>query len=244
MKVRLTLIALLAANFAFAQIKLPQVSTPAEVEQTIGYTKIEVDYSRPNLNKRTAFGGELVPYGKLWRTGANTNTTFEVSTDVTIEGKHLAQGTYAIFVLPNAKNWDVIFYKKTDNWGTPEKLEDDLIALKVNVPTLKTKEKVETFTIGFKDAYIDKTTMFLAWDATAVHLNIKAKTYEMAEEVIKNELNANSSGYDYFSAAYYYYSNNLDLNKALEWINIAIEKDPKSTFFNTYKTKIEAGLKK
>ncbi len=244
MKIKLTLLAMLLAQAAFSQIKLPQVSAPAEVEQTIGYTEIDVTYSRPNLNKRTAFGGELVPYGQLWRTGANQNTTIELSTDVTIENKQLGKGKYAVFTVPNAKTWDVIFYKKTDNWGAPEKLDESLIALKISVPALKANDKVETFTIGFKDAYIDRANLFIAWENTYVEVHIKAKTFEMAETILKTELNENSSAYDYFGASYYYYSNKLDMKKALEWINIAIEKDPKTPFFKEYKTKIEAALKK
>ena len=244
MKKVLLAIALLSANLSFAQIQLPQASGAAEVDQTIGYTKIEVDYARPNLKNRTAFGGELVPYGQLWRTGANTNTTIDISTDVTVEGKTLAKGKYAIFTIPTEKHWEVIFYTKTDNWGTPEKLDEALVALKVKVPVMVSKEKVETFTIGFQDAFVNKTKMTLAWDKTLVQVNIEANTFEMAEAEIKKTLNENASARDFFSAATYYYNNNLDMKQALVWINKAIEKDSSVPYYQGYKTKIEKAIKK
>lgn len=244
MRFPLVIAALCLAQASFGQIKLPQASGAAEIEQTIGYTKIEVEYARPNLNNRKAFGGELVPFNQVWRLGANDNTTIEISTDVTIEGKHLAKGTYAVFATPTAKNWDIIFYTKTDNWGAPKQIDESLVALKLNVPTKKTGEKVETFTIGFSDASLESTTMYMAWENTKVELKINAETKKMAQEVIKNELTDQSSGRDYFSAAYYYYSNKLDMKQALAWINTAIEKDPNAAFYKDYKKKIEEALKK
>lgn len=244
MKLKLMIAALCIAQASFAQIKLPQASGAAEVEQTIGYTKIEVDYARPNLNNRKAFGGELVPYGTMWRLGANNNTTIEISTDVTIEGKKVPKGTYAVFATPTAKSWDIIFYTKTDNWGVPKEIDESLIALRLTVPTLKTKEKIETFTIGFRDASLEHTTLYMAWENTKVEMKIHAETKKMAQEVLKNELNEQSSGRDYFSAAYYYYSNKLDMKQALSWINTAIEKDPNTPFYKDYKKRIEEALKK
>lgn len=244
MKIKLLIAALCITQASFAQLQLPQASGAAEVEQTIGYTKIEVDYARPNLNNRKAFGGELVPYGQVWRTGANNNTTIEISTDITIEGKQLGKGTYAMFAIPNAKSWDIVFYTKTDNWGAPKELDDKLVALKLNVPTQNTAEKIETFTIGFSHASLENATMYMAWENTKVEMKIHAETKKMAEEVIKKELNEKSSGRDYFGAAYYYYSNKLDMKQALTWINIAIEKDPATPFYKDYKKKIEEALKK
>lgn len=244
MKIKLIIAALCITQASFGQIKLPQVSGAAEVEQTIGYTKIEVDYARPNLNKRNAFGGELVPYGQLWRTGANTNTTIELSTDITIEGKKLNAGKYAIFTIPAAKEWEVIFYNKTDNWGVPEKLDESLVVLKLKVPTTKLNDKVETFTIGFKDATIEKAYLYMAWENTMVQMNIQVPTHATADEIIKKDLKEDATAYDYFGVAYYYYSNNRNLDKALNYINIAIQKDDKTPFFKDYKAKIEKALKK
>jgi hypothetical protein len=244
MKLKFLIGVLLIAQTGMGQIKLPQVSGAAEVEQTIGYTKIEVEYARPNLNKRKAFGGELVPYGKIWRTGANTNTIIQLSSDISIEGKDLKAGKYAIFTIPQAKSWDIVFYSKTDNWGAPEKLDESLVVLKINVPTQKLNDYVETFTIGFKDAGIEHANLYMAWENTMVQMKIEVPTHATADEIIKKELNEKSTAYDYFGVAYYYYSNNRHLDKALEYINIAIQKDNQTPFFKDYKAKIEAKINK
>ena len=244
MKLKFTILAALFAQAAIAQIKLPQPSSAAEVEQTVGYTKIEVEYARPNLNKRVAFGSELVPFGKIWRTGANTSTKIEIDTDIQINGKNLQKGTYAIFTVPNKQSWDVVFYTKTDNWGAPEKFDDDLVALKLSVPVQKSSEKIETFTIGFKDVAVDKATMFLAWENTQLNLAITTDAMKIAEETIKSELKDGSSARDYFSAAAFYYNNKINMKQAYEWINVAIQKDPNMAYFKDYKKKIEAAMKK
>ena len=114
MKKLVVAVAFIFAMNVQAQIKTPQASLQAEIEQTIGLTKVEVDYFRPAKKGRLVFG-DLVPYGKVWRTGANQNSTVEFDTDVEIGGNVLAAGKYALFTIPKAESWDVIFYKATDN---------------------------------------------------------------------------------------------------------------------------------
>jgi len=103
---------------------MPQASPISKVEQTVGLTNINVDYHRPSAKGRAVYG-ELVPYGKNWRTGANENTTITFSQDVTVEGKPLAKGTYALYTTPKADSWDIIFYKDTNNWGLPDEWSDE-----------------------------------------------------------------------------------------------------------------------
>ena len=114
-----------------AQITTPQASPSSTLKQSVGLTDVTVEYSRPSMRGRTIFG-DLVPYGKLWRTGANKNTTLEFSTDVTIDGQALKAGTYAIFTKPGESSWEIIFYSDTDNWGTPQKWDDSKVAAKTN----------------------------------------------------------------------------------------------------------------
>lgn len=244
MKGKVTLFTLLMAGFGFAQIQFPQVSSKSEIEQTIGYTKVEVDYFRPNLNQRTAFGG-IVPFGQVWRTGANNNTVIQFDTDVLIEGKPLVKGEYSIYTLPSDASWEVYFYKKTDNWGNPKDWNKDLIALTVKVPVQKISEKVESFTIGFDEVTVNNAKMYLAWENTKVALKIDVPTQQIAMQNIQTQLNDQSSARDFYGAANYYYSNQLDLKKAQEWINKAIAKDPKAPqHFIDLKTKIDQDLKK
>ena len=244
MKLKTSLFALLLAGYSFAQIQFPQVSTKAEIEQTIGFTKIEVEYFRPNLNNRTAFGG-IVPYGQVWRTGANNNTTIEFETDVLIEGKSLAKGEYSLYTKPNEKSWEVYFYKTTDNWGNPKNWDESNIVLKVNVPSIKVADKVESFTIGFDDVNTGSGKLFIAWENTKVNVKIEAPTHQIVLDNIKNQLNDKSSGRDFYGAANYYYTNNLDLKKSQEWINKAIAKEQKAPqHYLDLKAKIESDLKK
>lgn len=244
MKVKTTLLALLVAGFSFAQIQFPQVSSKTEIEQTVGFTKIEVDYFRPNLNNRTAFGG-IVPYGEVWRTGANNNTKIEFDTDILIEGKPLFKGEYSLYTRPTEKSWEVYFYKTTDNWGNPKTWDESQIALAVTVPSTKLNDKVESFTIGFDEVTTISAKMFIAWENTKVNVKIDVPTHQKVLQNIQTQLNDNSSARDFYGAANYYYTNKVDLKKAQEWINKAITKDAKAPqHFLDLKAKIDADLKK
>ncbi|MBS7333308.1 DUF2911 domain-containing protein [Faecalibacter bovis] len=244
MKFKTTILALLVAGFSYAQIQFPQASSKAEVEQTIGYTDIEIDYFRPNLNNRAAFGG-LVPYGEVWRTGANNNTTIDFSTDVLVGGKQLAKGKYSLYTIPGKTNWDIIFYKTTENWGNPKQWDESQIALKVNVPVQTLTNKVETFTINFDNVNVNQGDLVITWDNVKVNVKVEAPTKKIAQENISKGLKADSSARDFYGAANYYFLNNLDLKKAQEWINTALEKDAKAPqHFKDLKAKIDSALKK
>ncbi len=244
MKLKITFLALLMAGASFAQIQFPQASSKAQVNQKIGLTTIEVDYFRPNLNNRTAFGS-VVPFGEVWRTGANNNTTITLDTDVLVEGKPLYKGKYAIYTIPVEKVWDVIFYKTTDNWGNPQKWDENNIALKVKVPAYKINDKVESFTIGFDEVNTNNGKLTFAWDNTKAVATIDVPTKQLVVQSIESQLNDQSSARDFYGAANYYFTNNLDLNKAKQWINKAIEKDPKAPqHFIDLKNKIDLASKK
>jgi len=137
---------------ANAQIETPAPSPFQKIEQKVGLTDVTLEYSRPSVKGRKVFGG-LVPYGKLWRTGANANTKITFSDDVTIGGSSLKAGTYAIFTKPSASNWEVIFYSDATNWGTPseEKWDDKKVAATVTAPAYPMPMSVETFTMTFDD---------------------------------------------------------------------------------------------
>ncbi len=215
--------ALLFSSLSFAQISFPKESSHAEVEQNIGLTEVEVEYHRPNAKGRKVFG-ELVPFGKVWRTGANENTTISFSTDVEIEGKKLAKGKYALYTKPEKNSTEVYFYKSTDNWGNPEKWDNSLIALSVDVKNIVNKDFKESFTIDFSDVNTDQAKLNISWEKTTISLKITSPTNELVLNDIKTKLNADSSARDYYSAANYYYTKKLDFNQAKKWIAIAIEK--------------------
>ncbi|MEO4005686.1 MULTISPECIES: DUF2911 domain-containing protein [unclassified Flavobacterium] len=208
-----------------AQVKTPQASPKAELEQVVGLTQVELDYSRPSSKGRAVFG-ELVPYGKVWRTGANANTTISFDDDVVIDGKTLKKGKYALYTLPKADSWDVIFYTDTNNWGTPEKWDDSKVALRTTVKPETLGRKVETFTIAVNNVDNDNGSLEISWEKTLVAVKFTVPTQKIAMKSIEGAL-AGPTANDYFSSAQYYYQSGGDMNKALEWVNKAVgmEKD-------------------
>lgn len=218
---------ILSAVFAFstlaiqAQVKTPQASPITKIEQIVGLTDVEIQYSRPSIKGRTVFG-ELVPYGKLWRTGANANTTVSFSEDVVIGGKTLKKGKYALYTLPKADSWDVIFYANTDNWGLPEVWDETKVAVRTTVKPETINRKVETFTIGVNNVENDFAFLELAWEKTVVPVKFEVPTQKTAMKSIESTL-AGPSANDFFSSAQYFYQSNGDLNKALTWINKAVD---------------------
>jgi hypothetical protein len=212
-----------------AQVKTPQASPKAELEQVVGLTQVELDYSRPSSKGRAVFG-ELVPYGKVWRTGANANTTISFGDDVVIDGKTLKKGKYALYTLPKADSWDVIFYTDTNNWGTPEKWDDSKVALRTTVKPETLGRKVETFTIAVNNIDNDNGSLEISWEKTLVAVKFTVPTQKIAMKSIEGAL-AGPTGNDYFSSAQYYYQSGGDMNKALEWVNKAVAMEKEAPFW-------------
>ena len=221
MKKLIYAVAFMLATFAIeAQVKTPQPSPKTTVQQVVGLTDVTLDYSRPSAKGRTIFG-DLVPFGKLWRTGANLNSMITFSDDVTIDGKALPKGKYALFTVPKADTWEIIFYKTTDNWGTPEEFKESDVALRANAKPILTDRRVETFTLSIGNITNDAADLEIAWEKTFVALKFEVPSKKAAMASIAKVLAGPTAG-DYFSAAQYYYQANIDHNKALEFINKAI----------------------
>lgn len=213
----------------FAQIKTPQPSPASTIKQTIGITDVEIVYSRPAARERKVFG-DLVPFDKMWRTGANKNTTIE-NTDVLIFGNDtLLPGTYAIFTKPSKTAWEIYFYTDASNWGTPEKWEEDKVALKVTATPTKTSYMTESFTIGFEDVQKDGAILSLTWENTDVNIPFKVATKERVFASI-DKVMAGPSSNDYYRAAEYYLTEKKDLKKALEWMNKSLEMRDDAPFW-------------
>jgi len=225
------LLVLLLAFTAFytvnAQIETPQPSPSAEIEQTIGLTEVEVEYSRPNMRGRTIFG-DLVPYDKVWRTGANARTKITFSTDFMIGDETLKAGTYAIFTKPGTETWDVFLYTDYEGGGAPQTWEDDKVAAKATLPVYKMPMKIETFTITFDDLSYDGATLGMLWEDVYVGLEFKVPTDKIVSESINKVMNGPGVG-DYYSAAVYYSQSGKDINQAKEWMEKAMSmvKEPR-----------------
>ena len=221
MKKFIFVFAMLIANYAIeAQVKTPQPSPKSVIQQTVGLTEVEIEYSRPSAKGRIIFG-DLVPFGKLWRTGANANTTVSFSDDVVIKGTTLKKGKYALYTTPKADMWEVVFYSATDNWGTPENWDANKVVVLTNVDPISLGNSVETLTIAVNNLTNDSATLDIAWEKTMVSVKFEVPTQKSAMASIEKALAGPTAG-DYFSSAQYYFQSNGDLNKALEYVNKAI----------------------
>ena len=242
MKKILIVLALFVAPFVVeAQVKTPQSSPKAILKQTVGLTEIEINYSRPSARGRNIFG-DLVPFGKLWRTGANENTTISFSDDVVIDGKTLKKGKYSIYSIPKIENWEVIFYKTTDNWGLPQEWNDANVALRANAKENVLSNPVETFTIEIGSLDNNFAFLEMLWGNSHVALKFEVPTQKLATESIEKVL-AGPTSADYFSAAQYLYQSNGDYAKALVYVNKALEMSSDKPFwYNRQKSLIQAKL--
>lgn len=210
-------------TYAFAQITIPKKSPYAKIYQKVGLTDINIEYSRPSARGRTIFG-DLVPYNQLWRTGANASTKIKLSTDVEILGQEVPAGQYAIYTIPNKDSWEFVFHKNTSLWGTGGKdytETENLMRFKVETQT--EANFAETFQISIEDLSDIQCTIILAWGHTRVAFQVDLET---DLEVLKNIDKAMQgvAANTYYSAASYYLDKQLDLNKALGWIDKAIDQ--------------------
>lgn len=214
-------LAILVANFTIeAQVKTPAPSPKAVLNQTVGLTDVTLEYSRPSSKGRIVFG-DLVPFGKLWRTGANGNSTITFSDDVVIKGTKLPKGKYAIFTTPKADMWEIIFYSATDNWGIPENWDASKVVVSTNVDPMMLNLPVETLTMSINNLTNDSGTLDISWEKTMVSLKFEVPTKKSAMASIDKALAGPTAG-DYFSSAQYLYSSDADAKKALEYVNKAV----------------------
>lgn len=204
-----------------AQIKTPAPSPTSKLEQAVGLSDVTVEYARPGMRGRTIFG-DLVPYGKVWRTGANENTKVTFSTDVTIDGKELKKGTYALYTKPGKDAWEVIFYTDATNWGTPQKWDASKVALSTTAKVEMMPMKIESFTITIDDLKNDSAVLGMLWENVYVGVKFNTPTDKAVEASIAATMQGPKAG-DFYSAAVYYLQSGKDIKKAATWINKAVD---------------------
>lgn len=220
-KLFLTLLVVAFTTNINAQITTPQPSPKSKLEQKVGLTDVTVEYSRPGVKGRTIFG-DLVPYGKIWRTGANENTKVSFSTDVIINGKTLKKGTYALYTKPNASSWEILFYTDANNWGTPKKWDNSKVALSTTVKVMPMPMNMETFMIVIDDITNSSAMLGMLWEKSYVGVKFEVPTAKLVDASIQKVMNGPSAA-DYYNAAVYYNGNNGDISKAKIWIDKAVE---------------------
>jgi hypothetical protein len=204
-------------------LQFPAASPACTIKQRVGLTDIEVVYSRPSLKGRAMFGAQ-VPYGEVWRTGANSATKITFSTDVKLGGQNVPAGTYGLFTIPGEKEWTVIINKGSGQWGAYQYDEKaDLVRFKV--APIQLAKPLETFTIEFNELRDESATLSLVWDRTLVpvklEVNVKAKLVPEIEKVMASS----EAKKPYFQAAVFYYEHGQDLDKAAKWMDAAVAEN-------------------
>ncbi|KFF04698.1 DUF2911 domain-containing protein [Flavobacterium reichenbachii] len=228
-KLFIALAIILASYTVEAQIKTPQASPKAYIKQTVGLTDVEVTYSRPGARGRAVFGN-LVPFGKLWRTGANENTIINFSDDVIIDGKTLKKGKYSIYTIPKIESWEVIFYLSTDNWGLPESWNDAYVALRTTVKEDALPTPLETFTIGINGLDPNFAYLEMAWENSHVSLKFEVPTAKTATASIQKTLGGPTSN-DYYAAAQYLFQSNGNIETARIYVDKALDMSTDKPYF-------------
>lgn len=218
----ITAIAAFSLLIAEAQLKTPAPSPTQTTKQDFGLSSIELSYSRPAVKGRTIFG-DLVPYGKVWRTGANSATTITFGDDVMIGGTKVKAGKYGLLTIPEKDEWTIIISKQTDV-TSPSAYKEDQDVVRVKAKTGTMGFPVESFSIMFNNITPNSCELFMAWAETIVSVpittDVESKVMAQIDELM------NKDNRPYFNAAMYYMDNGKDLKQALTWFDKAVEAQP------------------
>ena len=213
---------------AGAQLKTPAPSPTQTVKQDFGLSSVELSYSRPGVKGRKVFG-DLVPFGKVWRTGANGATTLTFGDDVTIGGQKIPAGKYGLLSIPDKAGWTLIITKQLDVTN-PAAYKQESDVVRIPVKPVSIKNKVENFTIQFANIKPNSVELQLLWDQTEVDLPISTEIDAKVMAQINELMSGDEKKAPYYGAAVYYMENGKDLNKSLEWFNKAAEENPKAYY--------------
>lgn len=215
---------LFAQTPAVPKIDFPAASPAGSVTQRVGLTDIQINYARPGAKGRVVYGG-LVPYGQIWRTGANTATKISFSTPVKLNGTEIAAGTYELFTIPGAKEWTIIIHKNMSQWGAYAYDEKNDVA-RIKAMPVPLPNHVETLAIGLNDLRDESATLNISWEKTRVPVTLTVDVKSILVPQIEAVMASGGDKLPYFSAAMYYFENNIDLKKAAAWMETAIAKQP------------------
>jgi tetratricopeptide (TPR) repeat protein len=233
------------ATSAFAQeqqIQFPQASQRHYFKQRVGLTDVEVEYSRPNKNKREIFGS-LVPYGKVWRTGANATTKIKFSDAVKLGDKEIPVGEFVLFTIPNANEWTVIVYKDTKVQSAGDyKQEND--QARITAKPSRQANAMESFTIEISDVKGASAMLNFVWDTTRVSVPLTTDDIEQVSRQLDVTVSGNTTldPRIAYQAASFYYDNNKDLNQAAKWIDQALAANQDAYFMHFRRAQIQEKL--
>jgi hypothetical protein len=239
-KLFITAIAAFTLCIADAQLKTPAPSPTQTIKQDFGLANVELSYSRPGIKGRKIFG-DLVPFGKVWRTGANSATTLTFGDAVTIGGTKIPAGKYGLLTIPDKKNWIIIISKQTDV-TSPADYKQDQDLVRTEVKTMDMDNSLETFTMQFANVKPSTCELHIMWDKTVVALPIATDVETKVMAQIDQLMNKDNR--PYFNAAMYYMDNGKDLNQALAWFDKAVELQPNAFFIHHQRANCLARLGK
>ncbi len=224
-------------TYAQQEPRIPEASSTQTIIQDFGLGKITITYSRPNVKSRQIFGG-INPYGQVWRTGANWATTITFSENVLVEGNKVPAGTYSLFSIPEKNSWTIILNKTVKQWGAYSYKQDaDLV--RFNVKPIDVKEKRETFTMAFANSTTKTSDLYIIWDHTAVPIRMQTDDDVQITANIDKLMQGDIKKRPYFNAIQYYYENDKDLKKAMQWALEAEKLEPKAPWFKLWKARVQ-----
>lgn len=233
-------IAFITVKASAQLLNVPPASPSQTITQQFATSKIEISYARPSANDRVVFG-DVVPFDAIWRTGANAATTIYFGEDVTVNNVLVPKGKYGLLTMPGKTEWAIILSKDTTVTSPRSyKPENDMVRIMAKPQTLSSK--VETFTISIDNVKTNEADITLSWDNTAVSFSVSAEIESKIMKQIDEVMNKDTR--PYYQAATYYFNNGKDLNKALEWVNKAIESRPDAFWMTHLRAKILLGLKR
>lgn len=230
---------MLSLGAAAQKITVPVPSPLQTVTQKFGLGEVTIEYSRPAVKGRTIFG-DVVPYGKIWRTGANATTKITFTDEVKLEGNVVKPGTYGLYTIPNKDSWEVMLYKDLTLNGNVGDYKTENEVLRFKVKSMKIPMKMESFMINIGDISATEAKLTLLWENTVVAIKMTTDIDARVMESIDASMKSDKP--EYFRAAGYYFDNGKDLKKALEWATKATEENPKAFYMFNLKARIEYKL--
>ncbi|MGD1946535.1 MAG: DUF2911 domain-containing protein [Croceivirga sp.] len=232
-----------------AQITHPRASPFSVVEQEVGLSKIRVEYSRPAVKGRHVFGPQddgqkgLVPHNRIWRVGANESTKVIIDSDALVMGNALAKGIYALYAFPEESEWQIAFHTNTTHWGDGRKKynpEEDAFRIKVQPQTIPYHQ--ENFLISFDSLTHNSAHLNLIWASTKVSIPISFDTEAQMKAEIAKQLKENPTAQTYYEAARYLQEQDKDVNRALDYLNKALDLGGDTYYFHRVKSLVQAKL--
>jgi hypothetical protein len=207
-------------GLAAPKVEFPAPSPACTLKQHVGLTDIEIDYSRPGVKGRDIFGG-LIPYDKVWRTGANQATKIIFSTPVKLNGTEIPAGTYAFLTIPGKDEWTIIINKGAEQWGA-YKYDEKADIARFKATPIKLDRSIETFAIDIDDIKDDSSVIDLVWDKTKVPIKVEVDLVNKIVSQIEAVMASDEKKKPYYQAALFYYNHGQDLKEASKWVDAAI----------------------